>query len=259
MIPTTMLYPIGNADLSDRLIVATSGNRSQNAGFILPNDSDETIFYLYLNRRYMDFCAANSYIVADKEVKDVLQPTYPHGCMLKINLGEVDWATLSTTPYGLYFGAATGSYSVDNANWKTSGGTSVIPMPDEYHYISTGAIGGGDAYALQPAAIYKTPGGKFWLPFYMAGIDDAQNNQLGLIWDALRLFEWDPATEIGTLLVYDNCVLHTAGNVNITGGPTPFWFWDDSQAMEFADDGGTITISVRGLVYDVDFYQFTYP
>jgi len=259
-VPTTMFYPIGNADFSDHLFVFQSGNRSKRAGFILPNDSGETILYFYINRRYMDVCGSSSYTIADKEVKDVLQPTYPFGCMVKINLGEVDWATLSTTPlFSGYFGDATPGYSVDNANWQTSGSFAVVPMPDEYHYISNGALGGGGANALTTAAIYQTPGGKFWLPFYMAGIDDARNNQLGLIWDALRLFEWDPATEIATLLVYDNCVLHTMNNVNITGGGTPFWYWDDKQVMTFTDVSGTITISVRGLIYDTLFYQFTYP
>ncbi len=261
MVPTTMLYPIGNADLSDRFFTGTSSSRSKFSGFIVPNDADESVLYMYVNRGYTDFCVSNSYVLADKEIKDVLAPTYTQGCMLKVNLGSLDWAVLSTTPLGAtpYFGDATPNYSVDNANWKTSGGTSVVPFPDEYKYISSGVIGGKDVYSPQPAAVLDRGGGKFWIPFYMAGIDDAQNNQLGLIWEALRLFEWDATTEVGTLLVYDNCVLHTMGNVNITGGPTPFWAIDDYQAMEFVDDAGTITISVRGLVYDTKFYQFTYP
>lgn len=263
LVPTTMFYPIGSADLSDHLFVGTSGGRNPNAGFVLPNDSEETILYFYANRRYMEFCLTNSYAVACKEIKDVIAPVYPHGAMLKINLGEVDWATLSTNPLpGFdpsldFFGDTTDSYSVDNSNWQTSSFFSVIPMPDEYTYSSNGAIGGRDCYALVPAAIYKRLDGKFWLPFYKAGIDDAQINQLGLIWDGLRLFEWDPATEIGTLLVYDNCLLHTASNVNVTGGITPVWLIDDSQVMEFADDAGVITISVRGMVYKTDFYRFT--
>lgn len=266
-IPSAMFFPISTFNLSQGLFLSTPSSANPHGGFILPNDSGETILYIYLNRVYMDSCAANSIVIASAEVKSVLQPVYPHGCILKINLGVVDFgAIVGSVPPGtsLNFSIAvpTPSYSVDNANWVFSlGGLSILPLVDEYTYISLGNnIGGTDAYSMQPACIVKRPSGKWWLIFYMLGFSDAIVNNLDKVYDAFRVIEWDPATEVGLQIVQDFCVLHTFHETNYPSigiQSSGVLSRDLYQGMTLVDEiDGTVTIIVHGCVYLVNFYNW---
>lgn len=255
-IPPTILAPIGNADLSAWLGWPTVNRHCRWTGFILPNSDDETILYIYFNRAYIDY-ATPGHLTSDVEVQNVLGPAYPYGCIVKINLGEVDFASLASTPYGAFFGGPTAAYSVDNTNWKLSGGAAQIPFTDEYTYISHGNNPGGtDVYEMQPAAIIKRPSGKYWVFFYMIGFDDRAANADGKLYESFRVFEFDPGTEIGTQFLRDVCLLHTAADV--TTGVSGSANSEAYQAMTLTDeDDGSITITVHGSVYKTLFYNFT--
>jgi hypothetical protein len=262
-IPPTVLYPLGSLDLSDHLLAASSPTHGNWGGFILPNSSNDTILYIYINRLYMDLCAGSSLALADKEIKEVIQPVHPHGAMIKINLGSVDFDALSTTPlvdWPQWFGGPTPGYSIDNTNWKTSGGFTAIPFPDEYTYISLGNnVGGKDVYEMHPGAVVKRPNGKWWVLFYMSGVNDAIVNDGNRVLTSFRLFEWDPTTAIATQLVYDSCLLHTYNNINMpAAGAINYIQQDYFLTFEFVDElDGSVTIIVHGIVYKDRFYNFT--
>lgn len=254
-IPTVALWPIGNMNLSTFFGWSAQGLHCKWSGFILPNSDDETILYAYFSRGYTDFAIPGNF-TADKEVQLVLGPAYPFGCIVKINLGEIDFFTLAGTPHGTFPGGPTPMYSVDNANWRLSGGAAQIPFTDEYTYISHGNNAGGtDVYEMQPAAIIPRDG-KYWVFFYMIGLDDRILNADGQLFETFRLFEFDPATEIATQILKDTCLLHKA--TDVTTGVASSSSSELFQAMSLIDeDDGSITIVVHGSIYKTLFYNFT--
>src|SRR6266446_2979247 len=121
-IPVVFWNYLGTADLSDDLLVETYGfpgggygdNYSfPTGGFTLPSSENGTNFYLYFNRGYMDWNTLQT-SNRDTEVKNVLAPAYPLGCMVKIDLGVLEYDALAS--YAVAHGSLgpTAGYSVDN-------------------------------------------------------------------------------------------------------------------------------------------------
>ena len=118
--PYVLIAPLGNASLSQNLLLETNGSGNPNllGGFALPGPSGTTDYYFYFNRGYIEFCVNNS-SNSCPEVRNVLGPAYPLGCAVKIPLGVLSFGGRSGGSQTL----TTAAYSVVNAGlrWLTLG------------------------------------------------------------------------------------------------------------------------------------------
>ena len=241
-IPVVFWNYLGTADLSDDLLVETYGfpgggygdNYSfPTGGFTLPSSENGTNFYLYFNRGYMDWNTLQT-SNRDTEVKNVLAPAYPLGCMVKIDLGVLEYDALAS--YAVAHGSLgpTAGYSVDNANWQYSDTLPAIPFNDEYVYQSNSVGGGTDVYRMQPASIVDKGDGKWWVTFIQTGMADAQTNQSSTkSFSAIRLFAYEASTEIATQQIYDSCQAFTAAQLVIISPPITLGFSDWSKLIRY--------------------------
>src|SRR5579885_198356 len=206
------------ATLGEGLFLATGGTADETVGpaggFTLPDNNGGTNFYMYFNHSYMDFCTGTGADV-DQEVHNVLQPAYPNGCIIKIPLGVLNWETLAASPPG-----AAPQYVVDNANWIDQYNNAQIPFADEYHYITTGVAGGQDCYRMQPGTVIPRGDGSWYVIFLMPGIDDAATNHTNYVNFAVRVFQYQPSTQVATQIFYQFCQVWTLADLPYVGG---FW------------------------------------
>jgi hypothetical protein len=160
-----------------------------------------TLWHCYVNRGYTTWCLDTgiSDVLRNDEVTNVLGPAYPNGCMLRVDLGVLNFQTLAMAHLVGYAHTATlttPAYTVINADWQLSGGSSALPFTDEFHYLSTGGAGGADAYQTQPALIEKQLDGSWLVIFTMMGVSDSRTNLGGhLMWATARPFLYDPPVE----------------------------------------------------------------
>ncbi len=254
-VPPTIINYWGG--LAYRFLVNVTNSLCSRSGILLPNSSGGSSLYFYLNRFYMDLTASGAGFFCP-EVKNTIQPSNPDGCMVKMDLGVLDFFTLASTPLsGLYSGQRQLSYTIDNSNWRYTSGLTTLPWSDEYTYLSSGIFGGDDSYTMLPGGIISRPGGKWWVLFFMAGVKDALNNSNALLYDAIRIFEYDPSTNVATQLTRIVCVVHTKDEVGTT--PTATQNRDYFQTMTIEESGSDITVVVHGMTYLDNFAQFTLP
>jgi hypothetical protein len=261
-VPTTMLYPIGNrATLSDRLFIGTPGNQSKLFGFKLPGIGRE-LLYVYINRSYMDYIASGGSF-ACPEIRDVILPYYPNGCILRIPLGDLSsFADIASIPNGSYKGRPTEDYTIDNADWRDADGGPAVPFLDEFTYLSDGSVGGTDVYSHQVSAQLRT-NGKYWVIFLMTGYDDAIHRGTGgvIAWGSpvyakVRVFEYDPAFEVGTQIFEHVCALHTDTDIP----RTPFVISNDLHLIaEIVEIDTTGTVVLHGPIFKTAFCRFGLP
>ncbi len=259
-IPLAYFYPIGNANFSNKLLIAGSPNSL--SGFTMPDSSGGTNLYLYLNRDYMDSQIGSS-IITNAEVHNVIQPAYPLGAMIKVSMGHIDYVTAASTAFvsGGHIGA-TSMYSVDNAHWVNSSAVSQIPFTDEYTYLSLGNTpGGADCYIMQPGGVINRGGGLWWVIFYLPGDGDARINTHGTLWETIRVFQYDQSTQIATQILLKTCVSYT--NIQITSGGGAIKDYSQTISITGSD---LLTLHIRGYrldvvppnaVYSTDFLTFT--
>jgi hypothetical protein len=261
LIHTTMLAPIGNVqNLSRYLFVLVPNNQNAGFGFRLPGNGRD-VFYIYVNRHYMDYCASGGSF-ASIEIRNVIQPVYPLGAMLKIGLGDLsDFAELQATPLSPYYGRTTDTYTIDNDNWRDKDGGTTIPFEEEYTLLSTGEVGGADVFSSQ-VSTQKRTNGRFWVIFVMTGRDDSAARSVGLtygmpVYARVRLFDYNPATEVAVQIGVHTCVLRDTGdgpNNSIEAGRHDLYL--NAEVIETAE---TATIVLYGPVYRVSFCQFLIP
>lgn len=240
-IPYAVFRPIGGSDnFADYFYKNSSTNANYNGGFYLPDSSGGWNLYFYISKAYMVAPGGNV------EITNILAPAYPGGCIVKVPLGNVNFATIAaTTP------VATAVYTVDNGNWREADGTPAIPFDEEFTYISSGAPGGGDTYQMEPGWITKRPNGKYWITFFMPGVDDKINIDTSRMWMILRVFEYDPNTEVATQIAKITCVLHTTE----TGDNRLAWY----LKTPISDDGLIATIHAHRAWYKTNFGTFPLP
>jgi len=260
LIQTTFLAPIGAHNLSYYLFVLVTGNRNAGFGFRLPGNGRE-LFYIYINRHYMDYCVPGTGFVPP-EIRDVIRPVYPFGAMLKIPLGDLsDFDALQAmhVPTGLYRGRATEPYTIDNPSWIDAEGGTAIPFLDEYTLLSSGEVGGADVYSSQVSTQLRS-NGRFWCVFVMVGRDDSILRGEGLhgafpVWAKVRLFDYDPATEVAVQIGEHVCVLRTTGDgpdVSIEALRHDYYL-----IAEVAETADSATIVLHGPLYRTTFCRFS--
>ena len=269
-IPNTILFPIGNrSTLSGWLGTGFVGNQPHTFGFRLPGNGRE-LLYIYINRKYMDAqLAATAQI--NQEIKYTIAPVYPNGAILKIPLGDVgSYATLASIsgeilPVASYRGHATEDYAIDNPSWIDADGGTAIPFLDEYTYITDGTVGGTDIYS-QIVNVAARTNGRFWVVFVMIGITDAiRHGSGGHLWAApmnakVRLFDYDPTTEIGTQVGEHVCELHNSDGFATGLGPGGGVLQNDSYAFaSIAETPGEVVITMWARLYKTSFYKFFIP
>lgn len=247
-VPNTILYPIGNKfDLGNYLYSAQGNNMSRSFGFRLPGNGRQ-LLYIYFNRSYLDYVAANPSFVP-LEIKNVVQPASPLGAMLQIPLGNLSYSTLSGTIYSSgssYRGRTTEDYSLDNGNWG-------IPFTDEFHYLSDGTSGGHDCYSPQ-VSTQPRANGHHWVIFVMAGVNDYSHADAGHLVAKIRVFDYNPLTEAATQVFEHICILHT--DVDI---PTSALFHvqnDYHIIAEIVESDGFGTVVLHAPVYRDTFARF---
>ncbi len=202
-LPALITGPIVSANLSQGLNLGAEGTADL-TGFVLPFSAD-TNLYFYFNKSIMDFQAAATGGDVNYEIKHVLQPTYPNGCMIMINLGLLSYLDLWTSALALYGTGFTTtynysppgatSYAVLNSAFTDDLGSPALPFLDEQTYLSTGTRGGTDAYSPMPAYVQSQPSGAYLVAFAMKGINDS-NTILhgGALWVSVRMFVYNPLT-----------------------------------------------------------------
>ena len=251
-IPTKTLEPLGNvAGLSQNLYVLVPDNQNRNFGFRLPGNGRE-LFYIYINRDYMDVCLASS-LYRPPEIRNVIAPVYPYGAMLKIPLGDIsDFDALPAY-------RPTENYVIDNPSWLDGDGGVTIPFSEEWTYLSTGLPGGGDVFSSL-VGVQKRTNGHFWVIFVMTGQYDASfRGGAGAhaampVYAKVRLFDYDPATEIGRQIGDHTCPLRTTGD-----GPDEFkaTLQDDLYLIPTVIElPGSATVVLNGLLYRTTFCKF---
>ena len=256
-VPYLVFDPLGGStSFADKLyrLANWNGNTNVEPGFCLPlldlsNPSTpiyRTLWYCYINRGYTEWCTdpGISDILQNDEVANVLGPAYPNGCMVRVDLGALDFFALASVNLVGYAHSATlttAAYTVDNADWQLAAGGSALPFTDEYHYLSTGGAGGKDTYQTQPALIEKQPDGSYLVIFTMMGVSDADLHDDHLMWAAARPFLYDPTTGIATQIarlagpIYSDTDVGASG---ISGGGGMFY-----------DDAATIVSHVGDTLY----------
>lgn len=260
-VPPIIYYPISNTDFSAHTFSIGGAGPTGNikAGFTLPAADGGTNLYFYLSRGFMD--SNSSGVSVNQEVVNVLFASDPLGCMIKIALGTIDYETEAAIPNN----HTTPHYTVDNSNWQTPAGADNIPFTDEYTYISNGNSGGEDTYCMQTGFVIKrTTGSKWWILYYMPGVDDANANTGKQMYDRIKIFEYDPATEISILRLETECIVHTNPNLGFT---TELIVGDDNQNFWAQQDSfGKLTLTILSRttiaggfhrIYKDDFFSFT--
>lgn len=270
-VPPVRYYPIGNVNFSHNLsaVPYPSGvDFNIKSGFVLPSSSGGTNVYFYINRQAMDYHATHNDATTWTEVRNVLQPAYSTGCIVKINMGVLDYQTAASfafTHAGSANASGTGMYAVDNAAWN-DGASAQIPFTDEYTYLSNDTGGGTDDYVVQPGMVLDRGNGIYWILFYMVGQTDAVDHSLNRLYERIRIFQYNSSTEIATQILKATCVLYENTNVPLgTDGGAPIE--EQNQAWSISDVGGLVTLRVNGYtlclhttaesVYKTAFLQFT--
>ena len=258
IIQTTMLAPLGNTeDLSRNFVVSQTGNNNNGAGFRLPGNGRE-LFYIYFNRFYTQSCLASTSFTSP-EVRNVIGPVYPFGSMIKIGLGDLDdFDDLQSMVLGPYRGRATDTYTIDNPNWVDQDSETLIPFLDEYTYLSDSTVGGTDCFSLQVSTQLRT-NGRHWVVFVMVGLSDSLHRGVSghgafPVYAKVRLFDYNPTTEIATQIGEHTCVLRDAGD-----GPdnsVNALQHDLYPVAEVIETAESATIILHGLVYQSAFCQF---
>ncbi len=272
-VPYLTFSPLGgSADFADRMyyMAAWQGNPNGEAGFCLPlldvsNPSTpvyKTLWHCYINRGYTKWCTDGGVadILQNDEVANVLGPAYPNGCMVRVDLGALDFATLALANLvGTAHDATltTDAYTVVNASWPP------LPFTDEFTYLSTGGAGGKDTYQTQPALIEKQDDGTYLVIFTMMGVADSRDNLTGdLMWAAARPFLYDPTTGIATQIARLAGAIYTDTNVGNPGSAGGAWFYDDAATIVYHSGdtlyfwghvGGSGSSYVRGTTYLTQF------
>jgi hypothetical protein len=261
-IPPTILYPIGNTvDLSANFYDHGPGNH--NAGFRLQGNGRD-VLYFYVPRDYMAAALrGDSYI--STEIRNVIAPLYPNGAMLKIPLGDLDFETNANLVVNVaYYGRATDPYTIDNINWQDADGGAAIPFLDEFTYLTDDSDGGTDCYSPQ-VETQQRGNGHFWVTFLMVGRDDARDRVAGSayadVYARVRVFDYNPATEIGIEYFRHTCLLHTSDNVPRENTSEEFdaYAADRFVSTTIVEADGYGTVVCYGQVYKSTLCRFRLP
>lgn len=253
-IPTKTLEPIGNkADLSRNFWALVPSNQNRTFGFRLPGNGRE-LYYVYVNRFYTEQNLSSA-AYACPEIRNVIGPLYPFGFMLKIPLGDIgDFDMLP--PY-----RPTDDYVIDNPSWIDKDGGTTIPFNEEYTYLSDGTTGGKDVFSPLAGVQLRT-NGHFWIVFVMTGQYDALNRGVGgsagsagmPVWARVRLFDFDPTTEIAQQVGDHTCVLREAGDgPSISAGTVANDLYNVPTVIEAP---GSATVVLHGILYRTTFCTF---
>lgn len=251
-IPTKTLEPIGNkADLSRNFWVLLPDNQNRTFGFRLPGNSRE-LYYVYVNRFYTERNTTPGAGYTCPEIRNVIGPVYPNGFMLKIPLGDI--GSFDTLPDF----QPTGDYLIDNPNWIDQDGGTTIPFSEEYTYLSDGTVGGKDVFSPLAGVQLRT-NGRFWIVFVMTGQYDSSHRGAGAgagmpVYARVRLFDYDPATEIAQQVGDHTCELRDAGDGPATLKAT---LQNDLYLVPTVVEApGSATVILYGILYRTTFCTF---
>jgi hypothetical protein len=269
-VPTTILYPLGNeVDLSNKFFSAVPGNSNRNFGFKLPGNGRE-ILYVYFSRDMLDFQTTDNFFCP--EIRNVIQPAYPLGALLKMPLGDISnyaaMASMVHPTFTSFSGRTMPDYSIDNASWQDAEGAPMIPFLDEYSHISDDTTGGKDRYSTF-VNVQSRSNGTYWVTFFMTGVDDAMNYRskgaseawVSPWYGRARVFSYTPATEIAVQVHQHTCSLFTKENITNTTSGSPFSLADNTDAptIEIVESGDTGTLVITFPIYKTNFFQFVLP
>lgn len=274
-IPRVLISPIGTPNFSSYSFVTSNPpNGNMKSAYLLPNSSGGTNIYMYMNRAFMDWNEASSGTLVNPAVKAEIQPLYPLGAMVKIDLGVLDTFP-NLADYVISHGGAAidlhvydplviDEYIIDNANWVDIGSTPVIPFDDEYVYNSNGLPGGNDVYTMEPGAVIKRSATKYWVVYCKPGMVDAAGNTAGTLYETIRLFEYNSTTEVAVELQKITCIVYTNTDIVQDGSGLR----DFTQAIRIVVTGDIATLYINGYetvsndeghVYQDSFCQFVLP
>ncbi|GEB39590.1 hypothetical protein GLI01_36250 [Gluconacetobacter liquefaciens] len=227
-------YP---AQLGTHLLIQSGYNG--NVGFFLPDGQGGTNHYLYFSRGDM---AANAVAGgnANPEVQGVIGPACPHGAMVRIAMGVVNYDALAAQFAGNGLVALTGTlpmYSIDNANWIDADGAVQIPFADEYAFIADGQAGGTDVYGGQPGLTPIGETGDWLVSFLLVGLSDsAVNRGNASMWDTVRVFRYSAGRAVQIGAPVSGEAYAATDWAGYTIGP-----WSDGNAVAYVS-GGEVTI-----------------
>ena len=269
-VPETILAPIGTNNLSLYLYTNPPGTMSHVFGFRLPGNGRE-LLYIYISRAYMESTTTHVTSLVCPEIKNVIAPLYPFGAILKVPLGDIsdlaEIASIEHTGGGAYRGRATEMYTVDNLSWQDEESGPAIPFLDEFTYISDNTVGGADCYTPAVSTALRT-NGKHWVVFVMPGMDDSAHRRPETVfmrWQTpvyarVKLFEYNPATEIATLFGEHVCVLHTNEFMpNIGPGSAEVFANDYYIFSSVTEITGAVIVTLHGRLFKSDFCKFFIP
>ena len=209
------------------------------------------MYYVYVNRFYTERNLTNP-AYACPEIRNVIGPVYSNGFMLKIPLGDIgDFDALPAFQ-------PTGDYVIDNPSWIDQDGGTTIPFSEEYTYLSDGTTGGKDVFSSQ-AGVQLRANGRFWVVFVMTGQYDAlhrgTSGAAGLpVYARVRLFDYDPATEIARQVGDHTCVLRESGDgPGTSAGNLQNDLYLVPTVVELP---GRATITLYGILYRTTFCTF---
>lgn len=250
-IPTKTLEPIGNKDdLSRNFWALVPNNQNRTFGFRLPGNGRE-LYYVYVNRFYIEQNLSSA-AYACPEIRNVIGPLYPFGFMLKIPLGDIgDFDALPGF-------RPTGDYVIDNPNWIDQDGGVTIPFSEEYTYLSDGTTGGKDVFSPL-VGVQPRSNGHFWIVFVMTGQYDSLHRGTGgsagmPVYARVRLFDYDPATEIARQVGDHTCELRDAGDgPSASAGTVQNDLYLVPTVVELPDSA---TIILHGVIYHTTFCTF---
>jgi hypothetical protein len=124
-------------------------------------------------------------------------------------------------------------------------------------------VGGTDVYSHQVSTQLRT-NGKYWVIFMMTGFDDTYHRATGgginawgsPVYAKVRVFEYDPATEVGTQIFEHVCALHTDTDI-----PRTTWVTNNDLHLiaEIVETDTTGTVVLHGPIFKTAFCRFALP
>ncbi len=178
------------------------------AAFSMPGPGGSTNIYQYLSRARMDFerRGGTGGFAFCPEIKNVIEPAFPLGQMIKINIPNTNFATAMGTAVSNNIPASGDGLLIADLGYTLDGTHWGIPWTDEWTYLSNGQPGGQDSYMCTVSYHGQLPSGEWFIAFIMPGADDADVNfsfpvftdYKRLQLKAVRGFIYDPNTGLIT-------------------------------------------------------------
>ena len=106
---------------------------------------------------------------------------------------------------------------------------------------------------MQIGGVQRRANGRYWVIFYMLGRSDYTHYHPSAVTLRIKVFEFNPATLIGTLKYIGTCLLHTALQIPVS---TAALNADQYLYVTITESGAAATVTVYGPIFRVTFSLF---